>query len=80
MNDRIEPEARRDRDLTPVTDSRDEKLRKLKEYLSSSIKASEADDPRHEHSGALREHADLDAVEEHDYQRLIREYRERQNK
>jgi hypothetical protein len=77
------PVQRHDRDLcegiVPGQDSRDEKLQKLKEYLSRTIKASEADDPLHLHGDALRRHADLDRAPEHPYAKLVREHREAKN-
>jgi hypothetical protein len=70
------PEERRDRDLTPVEDTHDEKLRKLKEHLSRPIEASELGDPIHLHGNALRRHADLDSIPEHPFMRQLRELRE----
>ena len=76
MNDRNKPEARLDRDLVPVTDSRETQLRRLKEHLSRPITAREANGKIRLHGDALRRHADLANAPEHPYTRLVREHRE----
>jgi hypothetical protein len=77
INRRVE---RHDKDLcggiVPKQDTRDETVRNIKEYLKRPITASAADDKILMTSGALRRHANLDAVPEHEYARLVREHRE----
>jgi hypothetical protein len=74
------PVQRFDRDLTPVVDSHEERMRKLKEHLSRPILASEASDEVRLNGNALRKHADLDAIKEHPYTRHVREYREKKSR
>jgi hypothetical protein len=77
INRRVE---RHDKDLcggiVPVADSDDQKLRKLREYLQRPITAREANGKVPLHGDALRRHADLDSVPEHEFTRLLRELRE----
>jgi hypothetical protein len=70
------PEERRDRDLTPVEDTHEERMKRLKRHLARPITGAEANDPIHLHGDALRRHANLDAMKEHPYARLVREHRE----
>jgi hypothetical protein len=57
-------------------DSHRQTMAEIKRYLKRELKAGELNDPRHEHSGALRRHANLDAVPEHEFTRKLRELRE----
>ncbi len=60
-------------------DSHRQTMKQIKEHLQRELKAGELNDTVHEHRGALRKHADLDAIEEHEYARLVREHREAKN-
>ena len=71
------PVQRHDRDLgTCVQDTHDETVRNIKEYLKRPILAKEANGAIPLHGDALRRYADLGAIKEHEYAKLVREYRE----
>jgi hypothetical protein len=76
MTENATPEARYDRDLTPVVDSHEERMRKLKEHLRRPILAGEASGEVRLNGNALRKHADLDSIPEHPFMRQLRELRE----
>jgi hypothetical protein len=69
-------EERHDRDLAQVADSHEERMKRLKKHLSRPIEASELGDPIRLTTNALREHANIAAMKEHPYARLVREHRE----
>ena len=71
------PVQRHDRDLgTCVQDNHDETVRNIKEYLRSPILAKEANGSIPLVGDALRRHANLSAIKESEYTKLVREHRE----